>query len=269
MMSPRWRHARLPAIAAVALWASQDTTTKPRPNEEPRAKMPEPIVSEVQPLSENPPDVTLTCKVEQQEARLRIHYFLANQSSESIFTFDRIRFNAMNTVKLPADVVCDAGAGAVNVVLGTSPDPVFGTIATTYPHSWSQEVSRLEASKNVAATIDLALPLVEWDLWNGNTAWSKTATAHQAVQVHAVRLVVDFVRLTREGLVPAQPGLSAVSVWCEAPLGTPVTLLRHPGITGISGIGDLPRLPRPLYRTTPRRRGTSPTDMPRNRQRQF
>jgi hypothetical protein len=256
--------------------------------------MPEPTLREVQLVSDNPPDVTLTCAVERREQGILIHYFLANQSGQTILTFDRVRFNPMNTLTLPVDVVCDAGDGAVNLVLGLSPDPLFSPHQRyTRPQHHGQELSRLGPSGNVAATVELALPLVEWDAWNGGTTWSKVATANQKVQVGTARLVVDFVRRTRKGFDPHRPAESAESVWCSVPLEPPVTLLRHPGFGELGEPARLRafNLGRDRVRdrnadyaghrerkkaeqgdrahvTTPRRRGTSPVGMPKEWQHQ-
>jgi hypothetical protein len=280
-----WRHVGPPAIAALALVASHGETT--RPEREARANMAEP--PQVQLVTDNPPDVTLTCAIERREQAIRVHYFLSNQSDKTILVYDRVRFNPMNTLTLPVDVVCDAGDGSVNLVLGLSPDPLFSPHQQfTQPQHWGQELNRLGPSKNVAATVELALPLLEWDQWNANTAWSKVAAAEQAVQVHTARLVVDFVRPSRRDFKRDFPAESAESVWCAIPLTPPVTLLRHPGF---GELGDPARLrafnlgpdkvrdPEAAYaghrerikaqqehrahRTTPRRRGTSPADMPK------
>src|SRR5262249_5851124 len=71
-ISRLWRRARLPATVALTFVASHGAGTGPV--EERPTNVPEPIVSEVQPISENPIDVTLTCSVEQEEQRIRIHY---------------------------------------------------------------------------------------------------------------------------------------------------------------------------------------------------
>lgn len=287
-MSGLWRRARLPVTVALAFVASPRGTREPVV--EKLAKMPEPVVlSEVQPTSENPTDVTLACSVERNEKAVRLHYFLSNESSGTILVFDRIRFNAMRTLTLPVDVVCDAGAGSVNLVLGLSPAPIFSPhLATTYPQGVGQDTSVVLASANVAKTIELALPLVEWDEWNANTSWSKVATKRQAVVVHTARLVVDFVRRDRKDYDQDFPARTAESVWCAVPLSPPVTLLRHPafgelgdpnrlkafnlgpdkvsgGEAGLAGFRELNKATNEhrAFVSTVRRRGTSPVGMPR------
>jgi hypothetical protein len=286
-MARLWRRARLPAAAALAFVASHGATTGPV--EERRAKVPEPIVSEVQLISENPPDVKLACTVERMEQAIRVHYFLSNESGKTILIFERVKFNPMNTLTLPVDVVCAAGAGSVNLVLGISPDPLFSPHwQHTRPQLWGQDTIAVEAAENVAATIELALPLLEWDRWNASTKWSELATPEQAVAVHTARLVVDFVRRDREDFDPDHPARTAESVWCGLSLSPPVTLLRHPGF---GELGDPARLrafnlgpdkartreagnaghqerrkaeqEQRAHVTTPRRRGTSPVGMPK------
>lgn len=293
-MAWEWGHGRLVALVAFALVVSNEAQPAPSEIEEGRATMTKSITSEPQAISENPPDVRLACSVEESDRGIRVHYFLSNESSKTILIFDRVQFNPMNTLTLPVDVVCDAGNGAVNIVLGISPDPLFGQLKTTRPRLWRQDTTAIRSSANVAATIDLALPLVEWDMWNASMEWSKVARADQAVQVHTVRLVVDFVRRAPKDPNPTFPTRTAESVWCAVCLSRPVTLLRHPGFgefgdparraafnfspntapgreAAMAGLRERVRAQEEhrAFITTPRRRGTSPANMPRAWQDQY
>jgi hypothetical protein len=279
------RSAQLLAVVALAILVSQDATTG-RETKTPTDTA-KPAVREVQLVSENPPDVTLSCSVEREEQRIRIHYLLSNQSKRTILTFDRVQFR-LKTLKLPVDVVCDAGDGFVNLVLGLSPNPVFGMMRGIVEREWQQELSRLGPSQNMAASVSLALPLLEWDEWHALTTWSTVAKADQAVEVHTARLVIDFVRPDRTVHNPRWPAGSAESVWCAIPLSPPVTLLRHPGLgefddptrraafnlgpdkvqsweASYAGAQERHNAlqQRRAYLSTPGRRGTSPAGLPK------
>lgn len=285
-MVRRWWRARIPATVALAYFASRQARSPPVVEASPQ--MHEPITREVQLVSDNPIDVTLTCTAERTARALRIHYFLSNQSPQSILTFEHVKFNATSTLTLPVDVVCDAGDGAVNLVLGLSPDPVFGRMMTTHPHGWKQGLAWLEASQNRTDTIELALPLIEWDQWNAGTEWVKVATPDLESRVHTARLVIDFVRPAGPGYNPQLPPATAESVWCAVPLSPPVTVLRHPGFgefadparwpafnigpdasrdpaVALAGQLELVKAQQEhrAHIRKPRGRGTSPKDMPK------
>lgn len=283
-----WWNARIPATVALSYLASPGA--RPAPVVEKSTPMHEPIVREVQLVADNPVDVTLTCRAERTERSIRIHYFLSNQSSLSVLTFDHVKFNAVSTFTLPVDVVCDAGDGSVNLVLGLSPDPVFSRIEHSRWHGWRQDLRWLHPSQNRAGTVEVALPLAELDQWNPFTEWTTVATAAQATEVHTARLIIDFVRPDRDKYDPHFPPGTAESVWCAIPLSPPATLLRHPGFgeladrarwpafnigpdrvddfeTQIAGTRELikARQEHRAHTTRPRGRGTSPQDMPKAR----
>lgn len=163
------------AVAAVAVAGvglvliHPDRATDPQPKDSrPR---------EVLPMQAHNAGLDVRSSAEVAESTITIRYSVTNRSSEDVYLYD-------NGDQPDADLVCDAGDGAVNVLLGISPLPPYPVVWKHHP-----KTTRLAPGGHKDGAFTLPLPLREISAYHNE----KYATAER-VDVKQLRLLIDYVR---------------------------------------------------------------------------
>lgn len=169
------RTAALLGLAVVALAGvglvviPSDRTRDPQPKDvRPR---------EVLPMQPHNAGLDVRCSADVAESKVTVHYSVINRSNEDVYLYD-------NGDHPDADLVCDAGDGAVNVLMGISPLP-------SNPVTWKHhpKTTRLAPGAHKDGAFTLPLPLREISAYHNETY---ATSAH--VEVTRLRLLIDYVR---------------------------------------------------------------------------
>lgn len=140
------------------------------------------------------PGLDLRCQVEVSGSKVRVRYSVTNQSAEEVYLYD-------DGVTQRPHLVCDAGDGAVNVLLGISPLPP----KRSFVWKFHPEATRLGPGQRKDGELSLDLPLREWNSYDNDDYLSL-----RSIHTDRLRLLLDYVRPSSAGFAPP-PG----------PLGTP------------------------------------------------
>lgn len=148
---------------------------------------------EVLPMQPHNAGLDVRCSADVAGSKVTVHYSVINRSSEDVYLYD-------NGDHPDADLVCDAGDGAVNVLMGISPLP-------SNPVTWKHhpKTTRLAPGGHKDGAFTLPVPLREISAYHNATY----ATADH-VGVTRLRLLIDYVR-------PSSPKFTAT----PEPRGTP------------------------------------------------
>lgn len=131
------------------------------------------------PIESQPPDVRLTCRVEQTDVTLTIHFDLVNSTKEPIYVYDGRGS--------PQKQVYDGGGAAAHVLVGIPPLP-------GYPVSWrwAPKATAVAPGASLQRMISLGVPLREVDAYHPDNYED-----FAAVTISRVVLRVDFIRKSR------------------------------------------------------------------------
>lgn len=137
----------------------------------------EPHTREVLPVQAHNAGLDVRCSADIAGSNVTVRYAVTNRSNEDVYLYD-------NGDHPDADLVCDGGDGAVNVLMGISPLP-------PYPVAWKHhpKTTRLAPGAHKDGSFTLSLPLREISAYHNE----KYATAER-VEIKQLRLLIDYVR---------------------------------------------------------------------------
>jgi hypothetical protein len=158
------------AVAAVGLVLIESDHAR---NSPPKASQPR----EVLPMQAHNSGLDVRCSADVAESRVTVRYSVTNRSNEDVYLYD-------NGDHPDADLVCDAGDGAVNVLMGISPLP-------SNPVTWKHhpKTTRLAPGEHKDGAFTLPLPLREISAYH-----NETYAIAERVEVKKLRLLIDYVR---------------------------------------------------------------------------
>ena len=170
-------------------------------------------------MNSNVTDVILRCSAKTvDDRRVEITYELTNQSSTAIHAY-------LGAPSSTPDMVCDAGDGAANVLLGISPLPRFSVYWKYHP-----DTLKLEAGQTRTGSLLLGTPILEESAYH-----DKPYRDYDRVPIDKLRLIVDFVRPGSKGFDPKMAKGSGVPESVACVVNAPGKLELH---RRIDGTGD-------------------------------
>lgn len=155
---------------------------------------------EVQPMQAHGTALDLRCRVDVDGGKAMVRFSVTNKSEEEVYLYD-------GGASPEAELVCDAGDGAANVLLGIPPLPP----GRSFVWKFHPETTLLRPGQRKEGAFTLDLPLREWGAYD-NDDYLSLRTIH----VDRLRLLLDYLRPSSAGFTPApQPVGTPECAVCE------------------------------------------------------